>query len=172
MDSIKNAIRDIPDFPKEGILFKDIAPLLSNSETLKQTIDIFRDRYADKGIQLVVGVESRGFVFGTALAYALGAGFVMVRKPGKLPYKTFKKTYSLEYGEDTVHIHQDAIQNGQRVVLIDDLLATGGTMAATLDLIKENFSAEIIEVAFVVELDFLKGREKFKDVPIHSLVHF
>jgi len=172
MESIKNIIRDVPDFPKKGIMFKDIAPLLANSETLKKTIDIFRDRYADKNIQMIVGVESRGFIFGTALAYALGAGFVMVRKPGKLPYKTFQKTYSLEYGEDTIQIHQDAILPGQRLVLIDDLLATGGTMAATLDLIRENFDAEIIEAAFIVELDFLHGREKFKDIPVHSLVHF
>jgi adenine phosphoribosyltransferase len=172
MESIKNAIRDIPDFPKKGIIFKDIAPLLANSETLKETVDIFRDRYADKGIQAVVGVESRGFIFGTALAYALGAGFVMVRKPGKLPYKTFQKTYSLEYGEDTIQMHQDAISAGQRIVLVDDLLATGGTMAATLDLIKENFDADIVEAAFVIELDFLHGRDKFKDTPVHSLVHF
>ncbi|PIR00250.1 MAG: adenine phosphoribosyltransferase [Nitrospinae bacterium CG11_big_fil_rev_8_21_14_0_20_45_15] len=172
MESIKNVIRDIPDFPKKGIMFKDISPLLANSETLKKTIDIFRDRYVDKNVQTIVGVESRGFIFGTALAYALGTGFVMVRKPGKLPYKTFQKTYSLEYGEDTIQIHQDAIWPGQRLVLIDDLLATGGTMAATLDLIRENFDAEIVEAAFIVELDFLNGREKFKDVPVHSLVHF
>ncbi len=172
MESIKNAIRDIPDFPKKGIIFKDIAPLLANSETLKETVDIFRDRYADKGIQSVVGVESRGFIFGTALAYALGAGFVMVRKPGKLPYKTFQKTYSLEYGEDTIQMHQDAIVAGQRIVLVDDLLATGGTMAATLDLIKENFKADIVEAAFVIELDFLHGRDKFKDTPVHSLIHY
>ena len=135
MDDIKNIIRDVPDFPKEGILFKDITPLLGDAKAFAKVIDAFKDRYAGKGIDTVVGVEARGFVFASAVAYAIGAGCGIVRKPGKLPYKTFSKTYDLEYGTDTVEIHQDAIADGQKVLLIDDVLATGGTMAAVVELI-------------------------------------
>ncbi|MCH8313313.1 MAG: adenine phosphoribosyltransferase [Nitrospinae bacterium] len=172
METLKSVIRDIPDFPKEGIVFKDITPLLANADALKKTIDIFKDRYAGKGITAVVGIEARGFIFASALAYALGAGTVLVRKPGKLPYKTFKQSYALEYGTDAVEIHQDAFQPGQKIVILDDVLATGGTVAATTNLIKNNFKVEIVEVAFLIELDFLKGREKIKDLPIFSLMHF
>jgi adenine phosphoribosyltransferase len=172
METLKSAIRDIPDFPKEGIIFKDITPLLANGETLKQTIDVLKDRYAGKQIDRVVGIEARGFIFASALAYALGAGTVLVRKPGKLPFKTFKQAYSLEYGTDAVEIHQDAFEAGQKIVLIDDVLATGGTVAATANLIQSNFQVEIVEVAFLIELDFLKGREKIKNLPVHSLMHF
>jgi len=172
MQALKTVIRDIPDFPKPGILFKDITPVLTNGACFAEVIETLKARYADQQIDAVVGVEARGFVFGAALACALGAGFIMVRKPGKLPYKTFKKSYALEYGTDAVEIHQDAIQSGQRVLILDDLLATGGTVAAVIELIKENFQAEIAEVAFVIELDFLKGREKLSGLPIHSLVHF
>ena len=139
METLKSVIRDIPDFPKEGIIFKDITPLLSNSVAFKQVIDTLRDRYKNKRVDQVVGVEARGFIFASALAYALGCGVVMVRKPGKLPYKTFQKKYSLEYGEDSVEIHQDALKKGQNVIIIDDVLATGGTLAACIELINKNF---------------------------------
>jgi len=172
METLKSAIRDIPDFPKEGIIFKDITPLLANGNTLKKTIDTLKDRYAGKQIDTVVGIEARGFIFASALAYALGAGTVLVRKPGKLPYKTYKQAYSLEYGTDAVEIHQDAFEAGQRIVLIDDVLATGGTIAATVNLIQSNFKVEIVEAAFLIELDFLKGREKIKNLPIYSMMHY
>jgi adenine phosphoribosyltransferase len=172
IETIKSAIRDIPDFPKEGIIFKDITPLLANSSAFKATIDILKDRYKDKGITQVVGIEARGFIFASALAYALGAGTVLVRKPGKLPYKTFKQSYSLEYGTDAVEVHQDAFQAGQKIVVLDDVLATGGTVQATINLIENNFKAEIVEVAFLIELDFLKGRGKIKDLPVYSILHY
>ena len=173
MESVKQIIRDIPDFPKKGIIFKDITPLLADASAFRTTINTLKERYSGKPIDQVVGVEARGFIFASALAYALKAGNTMVRKPGKLPYSTFQETYSLEYGTDTIEIHQDAFQPGERIVVIDDVLATGGTLAATLNLIRKNFkSVEILEVAFLIELDFLSGREKIKDVPIHSLIHF
>ena len=173
MESVKQIIRDVPDFPKEGIIFKDITPLLSDSVAFQKTINSLRDRYADKTVDAVVGVEARGFIFASALAYALGTGVVMIRKPGKLPYKTFQETYSLEYGTDTVEVHQDAFRSGQNIILIDDVLATGGTMAATLDLIQKNFeNVKIMEATFLIELDFLKGREKFNGIPIPSMIHY
>ncbi len=172
IETLKSVIRDIPDFPKEGIIFKDITPLLTNASAFKTTIDILKNRYAGKGIEAVVGIEARGFIFASALAYALGAGTVLVRKPGKLPYKTFKQAYTLEYGTDAVEIHQDAFDPGQKIVILDDVLATGGTIAATKNLIQNNFKAEIVEAAFLIELDFLKGREKIKDVPVFSLMNF
>ena len=173
MESVKQIIRDIPDFPKEGIIFKDITQLLADASAFGKTINTLKKRYADKQIDRVVGVEARGFIFASALAYALGAGTTMVRKPGKLPYKTYQETYSLEYGTDTIEIHQDAFQSSERIVLIDDVLATGGTLAATLNLIRNNFeNIEIEEVAFLIELDFLNGRKKLKDIPVHSLIHY
>ena len=173
MDSVKKIIRDIPDFPKKGIVFKDITPLLADASAFTKTINTLKERYSEKQVDRVVGVEARGFIFASALAYALEAGTTMVRKPGKLPYSTFQETYSLEYGNDTIEIHQDAFQPGERIVLIDDVLATGGTLGATLNLIRKNFqSVEFLEVAFLIELDFLNGREKIKDAPIHSLIHF
>jgi adenine phosphoribosyltransferase len=173
MESVKQIIRDVPDFPKEGIIFKDITPLLSDPVAFQKTINTLRDRYADKSVDAVVGVEARGFLFASALAYALGTGVVMVRKPGKLPYKTFTETYSLEYGTDTIEIHQDAFRPGQNIIVLDDVLATGGTMAATLDLIQKNFEdVNIIEATFLIELDFLKGREKLNSTPIYSMIHY
>ena len=173
MESVKKIIRDIPDFPKEGIVFKDITPLLADASVFRKIINTLKERYADKQIDKVVGVEARGFIFASALAYALEAGTTMVRKPGKLPYKTYQETYSLEYGTDTVEIHQDAFHPGERIVVIDDVLATGGTIEATLSLIRNNFeSVKIVETAFLIELDFLNGRKKLKDTPIHSLIHY
>jgi adenine phosphoribosyltransferase len=173
MESVKHIIRDVPDFPKEGIIFKDITPLLADPVAFQKTINILKDRYANKNVDAVVGVEARGFIFASALAFALGTGVVMVRKPGKLPYKTFQETYSLEYGTDTVEVHQDAFKSGQNVIIIDDVLATGGTLAATLDLIQKNFeNVNIVEVAFLIELDFLSGRKKLKDSPVYSMIHY
>ena len=172
MEALKSVIRDIPDFPKEGIVFKDITPLLSDPISFQLVIDALKGRYEDKKIDQVVGVEARGFIFASALAYALGSGVVMIRKPGKLPYRTYKQTYSLEYGEDAMEIHQDAIQPNQNVLIIDDVLATGGTIAAAANLIRKNFQANIVEAAIVIELDFLNGREKLEDIPTHALVHY
>ena len=172
METLKSVIRDIPNFPKEGIIFKDITPLLSNPTSFKKAIDTLKARYENKRIDQVVGVEARGFIFASALAYALDCGVVMVRKPGKLPYKTYKKTYSLEYGEDSIEIHQDAFKNGQRVIIIDDVLATGGTLTACVDLVQNNFQVDLVEVAFLIELDFLNGRQKLGGVPIYSMIHF
>ena len=172
MEALKSVIRDIPDFPKEGIIFKDITPLLSNSILFQTVIDTLKSRYIDLKIDQVVGVEARGFIFASALAYALGSGVVMLRKPGKLPFKTYQKKYSLEYGEDCIEIHQDAFQKGQRVIIIDDVLATGGTLASCIDLIQKNFQVNLVEVAFLMELDFLEGRQKLGNIPIHSIMHF
>ena len=172
MDSLKSLVRDIADFPKEGIIFKDITPVLSDAVALQKMINILKERYQDKNIDVVVGIEARGFLFSAALAYALGAGTVMVRKPGKLPFETYCKTYSLEYGEDSIEIHQDAFTTGQNVLLVDDVLATGGTMAATVDLVNSNFNVKIVEAAFLMELEFLKGRGKLPDVPIFSMLQY
>ncbi len=172
MEALKQIIRDIPDFPKPGVLFKDITPLLGDPVQFTKVVDHLKERYTGKKIDHVVGIEARGFIFAATLAYALGAGCVIVRKPGKLPYKTFKQTYELEYGSDAVEMHQDALKNGERVVVIDDVLATGGTMTATVDLIRGNFKAEIVEVAFIIELEFLNGRDKLKDLPMYSIIQF
>jgi len=170
VEGLKKKVRDIEDFPKEGILFKDLTPLLSDPESFRKSVDMLAERYQDRKIDLVVGVEARGFIIGAALAYRLGAGVILIRKPGKLPYKTHHTIYELEYGTDQLEIHQDAIQPGQKVVIADDLLATGGTMKAAVDLVGK-FQGEIVECAFLVELEFLKGREKL-DLPIFSLMQF
>jgi adenine phosphoribosyltransferase len=172
MEALKTIIRDVPDFPKKGIIFKDITPMLSDPGLFQKAIDILKDRYEDKKIDRIVGIEARGFVFASALAYALGAGVTMVRKPGKLPYKTHRKTYSLEYGEDSIEVHQDAFENGQRIVIIDDVLATGGTLAACIDLVQNNFQVELVEIALLIELDFLNGRQKLNGLPLYSMIHF
>jgi len=171
MDELKKMIRDIPDFPKKGIIFKDITTLLSNKKAFARAIDTLANRYIDRKIDLVVGIESRGFVIGAALAYRLGAGIILVRKPGKLPYKTHKTVYELEYGTDQLEIHQDAIQPGQNVVIADDLIATGGTIRATIDLVKK-LQGNIVECAFLVELQFLNGRKKLDGYPVFSLLKF
>ena len=171
MDDLKQYIRNIPDFPKKGILFRDITTLLSNSEKFKEVIDELVKRYSGKGIDAVVAVESRGFIFGGALAERIGAGVVPVRKKGKLPHKTLSATYSLEYGEDMLQIHEDALQAGAKVLLVDDLLATGGTMGAAIELVKK-LKTEIIESAFVIELTDLKGRANLKGIPVYSMVKY
>ena len=170
VETLKSMIRDIPDFPKKGILFKDLTPLLSDPESFRRTVDMLAERYQDQKIDMVVGVETRGFIIGAALAYRLGAGVILIRKPGKLPYKTHHTIYELEYGTDQLEIHQDAIRPGQKVVIADDLLATGGTMKAAVDLVGK-FDGEIVECAFLVELAFLKGREKLNH-PVFSLMSF
>lgn len=169
LKSLKSYIRDIPDFPKKGIIFKDITPLLKDKDAFKAVLDIFTERYKDKGIDLVASIEARGFILGSAVAYNLGAGMIPIRKKGKLPYKTKSVTYDLEYGTDTLQMHEDAILKGDRVLIIDDLLATGGTASAVCELIKTS-GGDIAEVAFLIELEFLKGRAKLKDYPLFSLL--
>lgn len=171
MDELKNIIRDIPDFPKKGILFKDITTLLSDGRSFHRMIDLIAHRYVGQHIDQIVGVEARGFVLGSALAYKLGAGITLVRKPGKLPYKTRKVTYDLEYGTDSLEIHEDAFKPGDRVLIADDLLATGGTVAAVVKLV-EGLGAEIVECAFMTELEFLHGREKLPAGKVFSLLKF
>jgi adenine phosphoribosyltransferase len=172
MEEVKALIRDIPDFPKPGIIFKDITPVLGDGSAFKIITDALKDRYKDKKIDVVLGIEARGFIFGASLAYALGAGLGILRKPGKLPHKTFKETYELEYGSDTIEIHQDAILDGQKILLIDDVLATGGTASAAIRLVKNNFKAEIVEAVFLIELGFLKGRKKLIGVEAYSLIKY
>ncbi len=171
MEDLKSKIRDVPDFPKPGIIFKDIMPLLADVKSFQKVIDLFAKRYSEKSIDYVVAVEARGFIFGAALAYRIDAGFVPVRKKGKLPYKTESVQYSLEYGTDTIEMHQDAIHSGSRVVVIDDLLATGGTSAATCELVHKT-GGKVVECAFVIELGFLNGREKLKQHEIFSLIQY
>ena len=171
MKDLKKIIRDIPDFPKKGIIFKDITPLLQNAEQFRKAVDGLCEQFKDKKIDVVASVESRGFILGAAIAYKLGVGFVPVRKKGKLPYLTHSVTYDLEYGQDTLEIHQDAIGKGAKVLITDDLLATGGTLAATIDLV-EKMGGEITGIGFLIELTFLKGREKNKDYDIFSLIKF
>ena len=171
MDELKNIIRDIPDFPKKGIVFKDITTLLSNGRHFQRMVDLIAHRYLGKDIQKIVGVEARGFILGSALAYKLGVGIAMVRKPGKLPWKTVQKTYDLEYGTDTLEIHQDAFSPDERVVIADDLLATGGTVEAVVDLV-EGLGANIIECAFMAELEFLNGRKRLPKDKVFSLLQF
>ncbi len=168
---LKDKIRDVPDFPKEGIVFKDITPLLADVEAFQTVIDTFAKRYSDKSIDCVVGVEARGFIFGSALAYRMDAGFIPVRKSGKLPHHTHHVEYALEYGTDTIEMHIDALEPHHRVVVVDDLLATGGTVKATCELI-EKFESEIVECAFAVELGFLNGREKLMGREIFSLIQY
>lgn len=168
---LKKLIRDVPDFPRPGIVFKDITPLLQNPEAFSCIINNLVERYGSKNIDAVVGIESRGFIFGTPLAFKLGAAFIPIRKKGKLPYKTVDISYDLEYGRATIEMHTDAIKKGQRVLVVDDLLATGGTAKATCELVRRQ-GGKVVECVFVVELAFLGGREKIKGVPVHSLVSY
>lgn len=168
---LESYIRNIPDFPKKGIQFKDITTILNNKKAFKATIDSLAKALKNKKVDFVVAAEARGFILGGALSYKLGCGFVPVRKPGKLPYKTYKHTYSLEYGTNELHIHEDALPKNAKVLILDDLLATGGTAEALVSLVKK-FGAKIVGVAFLIELTELKGREKFKEYPVYSLIKF
>jgi len=169
--NLEQCIRNIPDFPKPGILFRDVTTLIQNGEAFAQSVDMLVEKYKDKKIDKVAAVEARGFIFGAAVAYKLGVGFVPVRKKGKLPYKTNSATYSLEYGTDTLEIHQDAVKEGERVLIIDDLLATGGTVKAVTELI-EGLKGEVVSIAFIIELFDLNGKEKLKGYDIYSLIKF
>ena len=164
-------IRDIPDFPKKGVIFKDITPLLRNKNAFQEAIQWITGPYIKNPVDIIVGVESRGFVFASAAALQLGAGFVPVRKPGKLPAKTIEASYELEYGTDKLQIHQDAIEKGQKVLIVDDVLATGGTASATIDLVKRS-GGNIVEVVFLIELTFLKGMDKIKGYPCRALIQY
>ena len=170
-DHLKQLIREVPDFPKPGILFYDITTLLKDRAGFATLIDALSEYYISKRVDLVLGIEARGFIFGPALAYRLNAGFVPVRKPKKLPAETAKVTYQLEYGSDSLEIHKDAVQHAQRVIIVDDLLATGGTAGATVQLVK-SLGGEIAGLAFVVELDFLHGRKKLEGHDVFSLLHY
>jgi len=171
MAELSKKIRSIPDFPKKGILFRDITPLLQDSLSFRRAVDLLAENYQDKDIDSVVSVEARGFILGSVLAYKLGVGFVPIRKPGKLPYKVEKVTYKLEYGEDSVEIHQDAVKEGDKVLIFDDLLATGGTAKAVCRLV-ERLKGEIVGVSFLIELSELKGRGKLKGYEVFSLIKY
>lgn len=168
LELLKSRIRAIPDFPKKGILFRDITPLLKDPKLIIETADLMAANYAQLNPTIIVGLESRGFIFGMALACRMGLGFVPIRKKGKLPYKIFSLNYDLEYGTDSIEIHQDAIKKTDRIIIVDDLLATGGTALAAVNLLK-NFDAEILGLEFLIELESLKGREKLKEYRVNSI---
>jgi len=171
MDKLIDSIRSIPDFPKKGIIFRDITTLLKNADTLKIAVDLFTEKYKNSKIDKVVGIESRGFIIGSALAVSLGAGFVPVRKKGKLPAEVIAEQYALEYGTDSVEMHIDAIKPGERVVLHDDLLATGGTMCAVIKL-AEKLQANIVGISFLIELSFLQGKKRMQEQDVYSLIKY
>jgi len=171
MDHLRKLIREVPDFPKEGINFYDITTLLKDAEGLKQTIDALVEQFAGERIDTVIGVESRGFIFAAPPAYHLNAGFVPVRKPKKLPAEKISVSYDLEYGTDTLEMHKDAVGSGHKVLIVDDLLATGGTAKAVVDLV-EQLGGEVVGLLFLVELDFLNGREKFEGYDVRSLIRY
>jgi adenine phosphoribosyltransferase len=170
-ESIKSKIRTVPHWPKQGIMFRDITTLLKDPQGFKETIDLLYTRYKDKKIDKVIGIESRGFIFGAPLAYLLNCGFVPVRKPGKLPAECESEEYTLEYGKDKIEIHKDAVNNGDKVLIVDDLIATAGTAKAARNLVKK-LGAEIVECAFIIELIDLKGRSKLDGENIYSVVEF
>jgi adenine phosphoribosyltransferase len=171
MNHLKGLIREVPDFPKPGILFYDITTLLKDAKGLKSVIDGLSANYHGQGIDTVVGIEARGFIFAPAVAYALGAGFVPVRKPGKLPAAAERVEYQLEYGTDILEVHRDAVEIGSRVLIVDDVLATGGTAAAVVKLVRQ-LKGDVVGLQFVIELDFLKGREKLPELDVQALVHY
>ncbi|MGY5847103.1 adenine phosphoribosyltransferase [Salegentibacter sp. HM20] len=171
MKELEKFIRDVPNFPKPGVVYKDITPMLQDPEAMQLAVNAFLERLKGAKIDKVVGIESRGFFFATLLAQKLNAGFVPIRKPGKLPYKTHKESYSLEYGNDALEIHQDAIRPGEKVLIHDDVLATGGTALAACNLV-EKLGGEIVQCNFLVELEFLKGREKLQEQQVESLLKF
>jgi adenine phosphoribosyltransferase len=168
---LRAAVRDVPDFPKKGIIFKDITPILKDGVLFRASIDVFLEQCQGKKLDKVVGIDARGFVFGSAVAYELGIGFVPLRKKGRLPYKTESAAYTLEYGEAEMELHIDAIMPGEKIVLIDDLLATGGTSASAVTLIKK-VGGELIEAIFLIELEFLHGREKLASTPVTSFLKY
>ena len=168
---LKELIRDVPNFPIEGIIFKDITTLLKNPQGYSETLDKLYNLAKNKGVTKVIGIESRGFIFGGALAEKLNAGFVPIRKPGKLPAETVSESYELEYGTDKIEIHKDALQEGDKVLIHDDLFATGGTMEAACKLV-EKLGAEIVQISFIINLTFLNGKEKLKDYEVHSLIEY
>ena len=170
-DRLKNAIRDVPDFPKPGILFKDITPVLRDPVLFRSAVDLLAQRHKNKKIRKVAVIDARGFLFGSALAYKLGAGVVPIRKKGKLPYKTYEESYNLEYGSATVTVHVDAFEKGEKVLLVDDLLAPGGTAAASARLI-ERAGGKVAEIDFLIELGFLEGRKKVRGYPVFSVIRF
>lgn len=171
IEKLRAAVRDVADFPKPGIVFKDITPILSDGDLFRASIDVFLERCRGKEIDKVVGIDARGFLFGSAVAYELSVGFVPIRKKGKLPFKTESASYSLEYGEAVMEMHVDSIEAGERIVLIDDLLATGGTSAAAAALIAKA-GGKLLEAQFLIELDFLKGREKLAPTPVVSFLRY
>lgn len=171
MTNLKDAIRDVPDFPKKGILFKDITTLLKQGGIFRQAVDEIVEKYKKSRIHAVLGIESRGFIFGAPVAYLLGAGIVPIRKKGKLPSKTVSSTYQLEYGTDTLEVHEDAISPGMRCLIVDDLLATGGTASATCQLVRK-LRGNIVGLAFLIELEFLKGRKNLKGHDVFSLIKY
>ncbi|MDQ8195342.1 adenine phosphoribosyltransferase [Coraliomargarita sp. SDUM461004] len=170
--NIESYIRTIPDFPQPGVTFRDFTPLLAHGPAFKALVDQLSARYAEKSIDVVVGIEARGFVLASALAYALGAGTVLIRKAGKLPHQTHAQEYELEYGSSVLEISCDALQAGQRVLVVDDVLATGGTVGAAIKLLQEHFSLALEELVFLIELDDLKGREKLSGLSVHSVFHY
>ena len=171
LERLRAAVRDVPDFPKKGIVFKDITPILSDPALFRASIDLFLERCRGKKIDKIVGIDARGFLFGSTVAYELGVGFVPIRKRGKLPYKTEIAKYSLEYGEAEMEMHIDAMESGESVVLVDDLLATGGTSAAAAALI-EKVGGKLLEAQFLIELDFLRGRERLKPTPVTAFLKY
>ncbi len=170
-ERLKRIIRDVPGFPRAGIVFKDITPILADPALFRETLEALGRPFKGGSVEKVLGIESRGFIFGPPLAVQLDAGFVPARKPGKLPRETISETYALEYGSDALEIHRDALRKGERVLVVDDLLATGGTAAAATRLVKRQ-GAEVVGVAFVIELEFLKGRDRLGGLRVHSLVRY
>jgi adenine phosphoribosyltransferase len=170
-DELKAKIRDVPDFPKPGIVFKDIMPLLADPASLKETVDLLADWAIPRQPDLILGAEARGFITGGALACKLGCGFVAARKPGKLPWRTVSAKYALEYGFDSLELHADAIVRGQRVLIHDDVLATGGTAKAKVDLV-EQLGGEVVGLAFIISLEFLNGRDRLEGYDVHSLIQY
>jgi adenine phosphoribosyltransferase len=171
LETLRRGVRDVPDFPKKGIVFKDITPILSDQKLFRASIDLFLERCRGKKIDKIVGIDARGFLFGSAVAYELSVGFVPIRKRGKLPYKTEIAKYSLEYGEAEMEMHIDAMKSGEKVVLVDDLLATGGTSAAAAALIRK-VGGELLEAQFLIELEFLNGREKLKPTHVEAFLRY
>lgn len=171
LDDLRTKVRDVPDFPAPGILFKDLMPLIADADAFRTTIDLLADWCAPRAPDVILGAEARGFIFGGALAYRLGCGFVPARKPGKLPWQTVEATYDLEYGQDTLQVHADAIDAGSRVIVLDDVLATGGTACAKVELV-ERLGGTVVGALFVVELTFLHGRDRVSGIDVHSLISY